>query len=59
MKREEDDAKVLTEIQVKAEVMEPRHVKRELEDQEQPLIAVEEVTEKRPVKRRRKEYANT
>lgn len=51
---EEDDAKVLTEIQVKAEVLTPIKVKRELEDENKPLISVEEVKVKRPIKRRRK-----
>ena len=55
--KEEEDAKVLTEIQVKA--VKATNVKRELEDEEKPLIAVHGVTSKRPVKRQRKEYADT
>lgn len=55
--KKEDDIKVLTEIQVKAEILTPINAKRDLMDKEKPLIAVEGVTAKRPVKRRRKEYA--
>lgn len=56
--KEEDDAKVLTEIQVKAEISSPTNVKRELDD-EKSLVAMEEVTAKKLVKRRRKAYADT
>ena len=52
--KEEEHAEVLTEIHVKAEVLTPRKTKRELMDEEKPPIAVEG---KRPVKRRRQEYA--
>ncbi len=52
--KEETDAKVLTEIQVKAEILMPMSVKREIEDGEKSLIAVEEFTATRPAKRRRK-----
>ena len=55
--KEEEDAKVLTEIQVKAEVLTPKKAKRETMDEEKPLIAAEGITAKRPVKRRRQEYA--
>ena len=51
--KEEDDAKVLTEIQIKADILSPVNMKRELDD-EKSLIAIEEVTAKKPVKRRRK-----
>lgn len=51
---EEECAKVLAETQVKAEVLTPINVKREFEDENKSLIAVKEVTVKRPVKRRRK-----
>lgn len=51
--KEEDDAKVPTEIQIKAEILSPMNMKRELDD-EKSLIAIEEVTGKKPVKRRRK-----
>lgn len=57
--KEEEDAKVLAETQVKAEVLTPINAKREFEDEEKPLIAVEEVTAKRSIKRRRKAYADT
>ena len=56
--KEEDDAKVLTEIQVQAEISSPTYVKRELDD-EKSLVAIEEVTAGKPVKRRRKAYADT
>lgn len=56
--KEEEDAKVLAETQVKAEVLTPINAKREFEDEEKPLIAVEEVTAKRSIKRRRKAYAD-
>ncbi len=52
--KEETDAKVLTEIQVKAEILMPMSAKREIEDGDKSLIAVEEFTATRPVKRRRK-----
>ena len=52
--KEEAETKVLTEIQVTAEVLTPISAKREIEDEEKPLIAVEEVIATRPVKRRRK-----
>ena len=55
--KEEEHVKVLTEIQVKAEVLTPRKAKREYMDEEKPAIAGEGVTAKRPVKRRRQEYA--
>lgn len=57
--KEEEVAKALTEIQVEAEISTPINVKREFEDEEKLLIAIEEVTAKRPVKRRRKAYADT
>ena len=56
--KEEDDAKVLTEIQVKAEISSPSNVKRELDD-EKSLAAIDEVTAEKQVKRRRKAYADT
>ena len=55
----EDNAHVLTEIQVKAEVVTPMTLKRVIEDEKKPLIAVEDLTAKRPVKRRRQEYADS
>ena len=55
----EDHAQVLTEIEVKAEILTPMKLKRGTEDEKKPLIAVEEVTAKRPVKRRRQEYADS
>ncbi|KAK4692147.1 N-glycosylase/DNA lyase, partial [Lecanoromycetidae sp. Uapishka_2] len=51
---EEDVKTVLTETQVKAEVLEPVSVKREFEDEVKPLISMEEITSKRHAKRRRK-----
>lgn len=56
--KDEDDAKILTEIQVKAEMSSPTKVKRELDD-EKSLVAIDEVTAKKPVKRRRKAYSDT
>lgn len=52
--KQEDDATILTQTQVKAEVLTPVSVKREFEEEKKPLIAVEEVTARRQVKRRRK-----
>ena len=57
--KDEDNAHVLTGIQVKAEVVTPVTLKREIEDEKKPLIAVGDVTAKRPVKRRRQEYTNS
>ena len=52
--KEYGESKVLTEIQVQAEVLNPMNVKRELEDADKTLITIEEVKAKRAVKRRRK-----
>ena len=57
---EEGEEKVIMEIQAKAEDLTPTKLKRELEDEEKGLLTtIKEVTAKRPIKRRRKEYANT
>ena len=53
--KEGKDVKVLTEIQVKAEILTPTKTKRELEDEEKPLIVVKEAAAERPLKRRRKD----
>lgn len=50
----EESARVLTEIQVKAENLTPINVKREFKGEEEPLIIVDEVTAERPAKRRLK-----
>ncbi|CAF9910745.1 8-oxoguanine glycosylase ogg1 [Imshaugia aleurites] len=42
--KEEEDAKVLTEIQVRSENLTTVNLKRELEDEKKPSIAVEEFT---------------
>ena len=54
----EENAHVLTEIQVKAEILTPMKLKREMEDEKKPLIAVQQLRSRRPVKRRRQEYAD-
>ena len=54
--KEEEDGKVLTEIQVKAEILTPRKMKRESNDQEKPLVAIEETIAQKSIKRRRKTY---
>ena len=50
---DEQDKRILTETQVKAEVLTPVSVKREFEGEE-PSVKVEEVAVKKTVKRRRK-----
>lgn len=52
--KQKDTKTILTEIQVKAEMLTPVNVKRELEDEKQPLLVIEETTAIRRVKRRRK-----
>ena len=52
--KKEEESKILTETQVKADTLAPVKVKRESDDAEKLLIAVEQVAAKRPVKRRRK-----
>ena len=52
--KKEEESKILTETQVKADTLVPVKVKREFDDAEMRLIAVEQVAAKRPVKRRRK-----
>ncbi len=49
-----DEKTVLIETQVKAEMLKPISVKREFEDEKKPLIAIEQATSTRQVKRRRK-----
>ncbi|CAD6564441.1 MAG: 8-oxoguanine glycosylase ogg1 [Alectoria sarmentosa] len=55
----EKDSKILTEIQLKAGVFTPINVKREFEDEETPLMALDDIMAKRPIKRRRKADADT
>ena len=52
--KKEEESKILTETQVKADILAPVKVKREFDDAEKLLTAVEQVAAKRPVKRRRK-----
>lgn len=49
-----DEKTVLMETQVKAEMLKPISVKREFEAKKKPLIAIEQATSTRQVKRRRK-----
>ena len=55
---EEEDIKVVAEMHIKAEIMTPINLKRELEDEGKALHVVEEVRAKRPSKRRRKAHAD-
>ena len=59
IKEEEEDIKVVAEMHIKAEIMTPINLKRELEDEGKALHMVEEVRAKRPSKRRRKAHADT
>ena len=52
--KKEEASKILTETQIKTDMLAPVKVKREFDDAEKLLIAVEQVAAKRPVKRRRK-----
>ncbi|KAL2058862.1 hypothetical protein ABVK25_000154 [Lepraria finkii] len=52
--KQEDDATVLTETNIKAELLRPISMKREFDEEKGSPIAFEKVTTKREVKRRRR-----
>ncbi|KAK3178940.1 hypothetical protein OEA41_001078 [Lepraria neglecta] len=52
--KQEDDATVLTETKIKAELLTPVSMKREFEEEKVSPVAFEKVTTKREVKRRRR-----
>lgn len=52
--KQEDDATVLTETNIKAELLRPVSMKREFDEEKVSPIAFEKVTTKREVKRRRR-----
>ena len=52
--KQEDDATVLTETKIKAELLTPVSMKRQFEEEKVSPIAFEKVTTKREVKRRRR-----